>query len=953
MLRKTLFLTLTSLFWAGLALPQSQSYGRLEGRVQDAQGLVLPGVTVTLTGEALMGERVVTTDVDGSYRFVALPPGTYNLVFELAGFQTVNREGIIITTGNTFTINQTLELATVAETITVTGESPVVDVKTTGITATFDKTQLDEVPSATDMWAVLQQSPGIRMRGYDVGGSHKSQQSGYESFGIRSQNRIINEGVNTTEGTGGAGGYYDYYAVEEFQVSAQGADVEMSTPGAQVVATFKSGSNQLSSLTHFDFEDGGMIRDNIDADLEARGGTSAPVRTFREFHVDLGGPVVKDKFWFYGAYNYFKIDRVVSGQDPDIATDIGLFDEITGKINWQMTERDQFIGFSHWSLKQKPFRGLSLSIPAESVRAQDSWTWLHKAEWQRVWSDRVFTNVMVGHFGFGWPMVPQVDPATRPARIDTATGNQRGAGWQPFTFNRYKPQSTGQLNWYVPSAAGSHDFKFGWDWQIDSRQFGWNTNSGAIRYRDNSNLGPPCPGCQDPGQLGAVDEIDFVNVPTMNDDRNMHTDLYAQDIWTINDRMTLTLGARFGRQSIYYLDGGNIAPPIQSDLFQEVVVQGADVRSWNTLAPRVGVTIDLTGEGRSVFKAYYGRYYSNFGSGLPPANPGGQSSLRYKFLDPNGNGLYDGVQELGELVSSSGGSGEGVPLDPDIDPAYTDEFSFSFEHELLADTSVRFSYVRKQTRNNWWSAALTSFNRARATENLTQPFQTTCTGCPAGFEGTTLNLRTLPDGVPTIDNIIDNVPGNTDGNYDTIQFALNRRFRNSWFFNGSFDYQWREEMRRPSGDSRSPLTTDPISVSWSPAYNTATPLIQDNTNWGAKASMRYVAPYDIGLASSIRVQSGYQWAPIHRTSLPNVGTQAFFLENIENNRSDTVTIVDFRADKSFVINDRFRFTGILDIYNLLNANPETNFIMRTGSSFNNIIEWLQGRTFKVGVRFQF
>ena len=97
--------------------------------------------------------------------------------------------------------------------------------------ATFDKTQLDEVPTATDMWAVLHLSPGIRVQGYDVGGSHKSQQSRYETFGVRSQNRVLYEGVNTTEGTGSAGGYYDYYAMEEMQVSAQGADVEMSHSG--------------------------------------------------------------------------------------------------------------------------------------------------------------------------------------------------------------------------------------------------------------------------------------------------------------------------------------------------------------------------------------------------------------------------------------------------------------------------------------------------------------------------------------------------------------------------------------------------------------------------------------------------------------------------------------------------------------------------------------------------
>jgi hypothetical protein len=251
MIRKTVFLSLSCLLVASIAFPQAQSYGRLEGVVRDSQGLVLPGVTVTLSGENVMGTRMATTDVDGSYRFLALPPGTYNLLFELAGFQGLNREGVVVSTGSTFTIDASLQIATVAETITVTGESPVVDVKTTGISATFDQTQLYDVPSATDMWAVLGQTPGIRMTGYDVGGSHKSQQTGYESFGLRSQVRVINDGINTTEGTGGAGGYYDFYAIDEFQVSAQGADVEMSTPGAQVVATTKSGgkSSPVSTIS--------------------------------------------------------------------------------------------------------------------------------------------------------------------------------------------------------------------------------------------------------------------------------------------------------------------------------------------------------------------------------------------------------------------------------------------------------------------------------------------------------------------------------------------------------------------------------------------------------------------------------------------------------------------------------------------------------------------------------
>jgi outer membrane receptor protein involved in Fe transport len=952
MTRKIAYITLGVVLVAALAFPQAGT-GRLEGVVKDAQGLVLPGATVTLTGAAVMGQRTATTDVDGSYRFLALPPSTYNLSFELAGFQTFRREGIIITSGSTFTIDANLQIATVAETITVTGESPVVDVKTTGVSATFDTTELHDVPSATDMWAVLQQTPGIRMQGFDVGGSHKSQQTGYDAFGISVQNRVVNEGVNTTEGAGWAGGYYDYYAIEEFRVSAQGADVEMSSPGAHVVSVFKSGSNELSSLTHFDFETEGMVTDNIDADLEARNGTSAPVRVFREFHIDAGGPVVKDKFWFYGAYNYFKIDKTISGQDPSIATDIGLFDEITGKINWQISEKDQFIGFSHWSLKQKPYRGLSLQIPAESIRAQNSWTWLHKAEWQRVWSDRLFSNILVGHFGFGWPMTPAVDPDTNPPRIDLTTGQQRGAGWQPFTLDRWKPQSTGQFNYYVPSAAGSHDFKFGWDWQIDSYGFGANENSGPLRYRDRSSLGP-CSPCAT-GQLGRVDEINFYNVPTANDDRNKHWDFYAQDIWAPNDRLTVTLGVRYGRQEMYYV--GSTQTPILTEFFAPVTIDGETVQVFNTLAPRLGVTVDLTGEGKTVLKGYFGRYYSNAANMSSGLNPGGNSFVRYKFLDPNGNGLYDGQQELGAFVTAGGG-GAGNTLDPNFEPMYADEFSFSVEHELVADTGLRFSYVRKQLRNSWIGSNTPYYpvNLARATPNLTNNVDLPCNGCPSGFEGTTLHLRGLPDGVPVDDLRIANAPGDTDGNFDTIQFAFNRRFSQAFFANATFDYQWRHEMRGADLNwvSESPLDTDPIFPGrWYPEYNRDISQIQETTYWTFKSAARYEAGAGLGLAGTVRIQSGFPWAAIHQEDLPNVGTVAFLLEDIKNNRSETVPIVDFRIDKAFNFGDKYTFTAMADIYNLFNTNAETNFVLRTGGDYRSIIEWIGGRTLKIGLRFQF
>src|SRR5262245_37478056 len=181
-----------------------QEQGRMVGTVTDAQNAVLPGVTVTATSPSLIGTQSAVTEADGKYRFPALPSGRYALTFELSGFQTVKRENILITLGQTTTLDMQLPLATLQGSVTVTGESPVIDLQSTKVGSEFSAEKLASIPSATDLWAALSQAPGVRMLGFDVGGSHKSQQTGYESFGVRNQNRVVTDGVDTTEGTGAA-----------------------------------------------------------------------------------------------------------------------------------------------------------------------------------------------------------------------------------------------------------------------------------------------------------------------------------------------------------------------------------------------------------------------------------------------------------------------------------------------------------------------------------------------------------------------------------------------------------------------------------------------------------------------------------------------------------------------------------------------------------------------------
>ena len=198
------------------------------------------------------------------------------------------------------------------------------------------------VPSSTDVWGALAEAPGVRMAGFDVGGSHKSQQSGYESFGIQNQAKVVSDGIDHTEGVGGTGFYEDFYANEEVSVGSLGSDVEMNSPGAAVVTTIKSGGNTFKGLEHLcvrarqlrrqQCRDGRHRQTRLRVSLStATAYSSATTRTCCSGRdtLDLGGPIMRDKIWFYGAYNHFKIDKQVSGVSQSVATDLGIFDNYT------------------------------------------------------------------------------------------------------------------------------------------------------------------------------------------------------------------------------------------------------------------------------------------------------------------------------------------------------------------------------------------------------------------------------------------------------------------------------------------------------------------------------------------------------------------------------------------------------------------------------------------------
>ncbi len=362
----------------------------------------------------------------------------------------------------------------------------------------------------------------------------------------------------------------------------------------------------------------------------------------------------------FGAYNHFKIDKVVSGVPQELATDLGIFDNYTGKGTWKAGINNTVIGYYQQGRKQKPQRGLSSLRPPESIQAQDSWSRMYKGELQRVMSNRSFLNVTVANFTLDWPMVPAVDPAARPPQVFRDTGAVAGAGWNSFTTGRRKPQVKAQFTYFLPKG-GSHDFKVGFENIYDWYRFGINGSNGPIRYSY-------------PREGAAADRIRFADTGAEQRFRDPPGGRHPTPIFTtrstdrIGGRRTVFRsrpGVRIDYQKLGYQDSTRV--PEITDLLpdgtrifpQNSTVDGATLVTNTDVAPRLGVSYDVTGQGRTVLKAFYGRYYNNLADGFSSANPGGTNYAEYNFNDPTAT-----AATMGRRSSAPNGFASAAPRRP-------------------------------------------------------------------------------------------------------------------------------------------------------------------------------------------------------------------------------------------------------------------------------------------------
>jgi hypothetical protein len=974
-LNRVISLCLMLLLIAAVPTSAQDFRGRINGTVTDNTGAVLPGVTVTATSPALIQPQVQVTGADGSYRFIALPPGVYELTFELSGFQNVKREGIRVVINQTLTVDQQLQVATLQETVTVTGESPIVDTSTTTMGTNFTKELLTEIPNARDIWAAMAQAPGIQMQAYDVGGSHTGTQTGFVTYGVDIQNQTKIEGIDTTEGTSANAGYFDFGSFEEFQIGGAGNSAESFASGASMAITVKSGGDRVSGNWYSDWEGDATITDNVPdafktANTRDENGffvrsplqRGNPIDRQYDINFNIGGPLWRQRAWLFYSYRLNDQYKAVLNY-PDLARS-KLTNDYTFKATLQLNRNNQLIGFINKRNKLQEKRDIGPTTPLSASRYQASRNYPMKVEWTSVLGSRAFLDVLAGRWENFFPLRPQnesglYDGVFQPGRIDTAN-NQRFDGGAHDSYQnqlRWKPQFYVTLSYFQDGWAGSHDFKFGYDWKVDRRNF-FQDQPFDIFYRDTN---------------GQVNQVDLYNTPTSPVNEVKYNSVWIADNWKINQRLTVNLGGRLE----FYKDGWpeqqfvpNGHPQLRDfndPLYQALVaprtIEARTVSETTTFAPRAGFAYDLTGDNRTVLKVFWGQFRFNSADTLADQeNPVGRQRLRYAFRDLNGNRLVDGPEELmrlnaaGELVSGfiqSVDAGAGlVTVDRNIKRPYSSEFSTSVEREVMQGLSGRVSYVYKNLRDVW---ATVDVGRL-PTYNI--PFEFNDIG-PDGVANTAddrvLQLIDRPRDVAEQRVFTNPTAPENNADFHTVEFAVNRRFAGKWMLLTSFGYTWLNQIHAvtsPTGATAAAGNTRDFN------YRPSQLLFGENgretsTQWNYKISGRYVFPYEVGLSGSWRVQSGYQWGRTTSVNFPGDGQQNIRVEPVTANRAPNVAILDFRIDKSFTFGRFGKLTGMVDIFNAVNSGVVTNFRTTTGPTFKEVIALLDPRIVRFGVRYDF
>jgi Carboxypeptidase regulatory-like domain/TonB dependent receptor-like, beta-barrel len=890
--------------------------GALRGTVTDTTGAVLPGATAELSGPALIGgPKVAVTDERGQFRFPALSPGLYIITVSMQSFQTQRREGIRVEVGSQFDVNFSLAVAKVSESVTVTGDSPIVDTSRSAMTTTVSRELLSATPIVRfTFFDLAYMTPGVSTMRFDNTASRAS------AFGANvNENMYQLDGADlTAPQTGAAWPWPSTDIIQELQVIGLGAPAEYGNyQGAVFNVITRSGSNAFKADVNFYWQPHSLAGQNATID-----GIPYNRDRYYDFTANVGGPIKKDKLWFFGGTQYRQDWYSEPGIDPTLPQKSNDWREF-GKVTWQATKNNKITGFLEWDGFKLP-RPVTVSQPFETTGAEAGNNPVPNISWTSVINDKTFFEVRYAGFYGVDKWVPNSGDFNTPGHVDTATDVYSVNSMSWYDGKVWKSQVSGKISRYIPEAAGSHDIRAGLQFTrggIDEIY----AFSGGMAYYDYGG------------------QYDTVVVQTPNHgEGGVSTNIgaFVDDTWNVSSHVSLTLGLRYdhsiGSLPDYPVLDSNAQPT------GEMVKNPGTVVTWNNVSPRIGANFRFDSAGKTIGRAHYGRFYSILQTRIyNQLNRAVTPATTYQ-LDPiTGERLY---------VLSVTDPAAGIPeLQSDLKAPYTDQFSVGLDHEILGNLSIGGSFIYKKGHN--------LIGRIR-------PYALYTT---KSWSYTDRNGQSRTIDVFSQDN--NDAVGNTvrvENNprfyqdYKALVVQANKRMSNRWMMLASLT------VSKSTGMNAGSDRTDPYSNQESNTrnfgrdpndYTNADGVLIGDRPYMFKMQGAYQLPYDIQLSGDWQVLSGKPIFTQVRTpsSVTQQGRRSIFdvPRSEEVIRAPTVNVLDLRVEKEFVLGRGVKANLAFAVFNLLNNGAFYSVASTTIPTSTTPPAYLQGVTFVPPRRAQF
>jgi len=896
--------------WTDAAFAQV-STGGIRGFVRDESRAVVPGATVEAQSPSRIGGAATTvTDSQGLYRFEGLPVGIYTVTFGLTGFATVKREGIRVEAGRTIELEQQLTVSTLQETVTVSGQSPVVDATHAGTSTNLNQETLANIPtSRSQFFDVVPMAPGTSSANGNIGGSS------FNVFGSdTNQNAYQYDGLDiSSPNFGGSYDWPNYDMMAELQIKSVGASAaQTGFQGGVINLVLKSGSNQLRGSASFYGQWDSMLGNNT---------PNEPFPRFVDHRLDynytLGGPIKKDRIWALTIGQHIRWNRGESlGVPPDRPDKTRIWRPFV-KIDAKLSNADN-VSVHYNDCRDVWGYGASKTTPPIAASVEIGKDPVVTAGWTRVINSRTLLEVRAGGLFVRKDYVPNSGDYVTPGHIDIRTGissvNRTSAAARDN-------QDKMNINVTMSHAAqdfirGTHDFKFG------VQTTPWNRSSYRGAFASNLLLydlgtAPYYALNQEPYALGG-------SMPTYGG--------FVQDDWTVNSRVSLNLGVRYE-----HLDG---SVPEVEQLNGELTPTGKvfpgidNLITFSQWSPRLGATVKLDSQGETVLKSHWGRYYGKL------------ISNQFQSISPGNTNLtafeWNPVTRRYDAPFYNINPKANFAIDPDLTQQYTDQFFIGLERQLQSSFGVTASFIMKNEHD---------FIRLKDVGGTYRASTFVDT-----FRGQSQNLTIYNLISPSSQSIFQVTNrDDLDQDYKAVVLEANKRFSQAWQMMTS--YTWQRNLIYNRGNlatqgfgtlNRNGFGRDPNDLT--NAYGRSA---TDNTH-AIRFAGTWAAPLGINLGFRYQYESGRPYARIINVRTAQ-GVRAVIAQGRGNFESlPALNDIRLRLDKDFGLGGARRVRLSLDLINLLNGDTTTTLVNNSSqSNFGTVLNVVEPRRAQMGIRFEF